>query len=614
MEKIYEILYSENSSRLFTIVIDFFAVNISLLLVNLYISEFSDNTLYILLHGFLFILFAYILKIYNSILRYFNFFDFKKVILACILTVFFIVPYDIYYSIFSFDLIIIKLFILFSVTISYRLIIKSHYNETRINSGNNTLIIGAGNNGITLKRSFYSNYNHNVIGFIDDDHSKIGRSIDGVLVYNFEDNIEKVIIENNVKKIIFSTQKITSKRKDLFVKVFKKFNIEIFNLGKPSSWINNKPSLSNLKKIRIEDLLSRSEITISINENLNYYKNKTILITGGAGSIGSEIVRQLLVFKPKKIIIIDNNETSVFHLSNELSVYNNIEFNLLSVTSLKNCETIFKSNKINYVFHAAAFKHVPILEQNPKFGVSNNIIGTINCMELSIKYGVSKFLLVSTDKAVRPTSIMGASKRICELICASKTISGNFTEFITTRFGNVLGSNGSVIPIFTKQIESGGPITLTHEDITRYFMTIPEASKLVVEACRLGNTNQVFLFDMGKPIKIFDLATQMISLYGYTLNKDIEIKIVGLRPGEKLHEELLIEEEKLIASSNKYIFICEKEIVSSNTSELIDNLIKDLLDPLTDNYDIVRLMKTIVPEFKSNNSIYSEIDNEKNII
>jgi len=209
---------------------------------------------------------------------------------------------------------------------------------------------------------------------------------------------------------------------------------------------------------------------------------------------------------------------------------------------------------------------------------------------------------------------MGASKRICELICASKNLDTNSTEFITTRFGNVLGSNGSVIPIFTKQIESGGPITVTHKDITRYFMTIPEASKLVVEACRLGNTNQVFLFDMGKPIKIFDLAKQMISLSGYKLNEDIKIDIVGLRPGEKLHEELLIETERLIPSSNKYIFICEKEIVSKATSELIDNLIENLLNPLSNNYEIVKLMKTIVPEFKSNNSIYSKLDNEENII
>lgn len=614
-KQILDILFSEHYSKFSVMLIDFSIIIISFLIIDLIIFEPNHDYIYlnIFFSGLLFIIIGNLFKIYNSVLRYFNYSDFKKVLYSSLFTILIIHFYNFLIINFIIEKFLIQLFIIISVTIAYRLFVKSYYVVINKNEGVNTFIIGAGESGVILKRSLYSDYRYNVVGFIDDDKYKIGRSIDGVLVYDFEKNIQKLIFDKEIKKIIFSTNKFTSKRRKHFFKIFKELNIQVFDLSNSTRWINNKPSSANLKKIKIEDFLSRPEITINWKKNLDFYKNKTVLITGAAGSIGSEIVRQLLVFDPKKIIIIDNNETAVFNLINEVSEFKNIEFHLLSTTDIVNCERIFQLNKIDYLFHAAAYKHVPILEKNAKNGVYNNIIGTINFMNLSIKYSISKFLLVSTDKAVNPSSVMGASKRICELLCSIKS-NPNSTEFITTRFGNVLGSNGSVIPIFSKQIENGGPITLTHKDVTRYFMTIPEASKLVVEACRLGVTNQVFLFDMGDPIKIMDLAKQMISSYGYVYGKDIEIKITGLRPGEKLYEELLIKKEKLLPSSNKYIFICEKEIVSDDVKKLINNLSKDLKDPLIRNSQIVESMKNILPEFISKNSMYSTFDNEESIV
>ena len=349
-KQILDILFSEHYSKFSVMLIDFSIIIISFLIIDLIIFEPNHDYIYlnIFFSGLLFIIIGNLFKIYNSVLRYFNYSDFKKVLYSSLFTILIIHFYNFLIINFIIEKFLIQLFIIISVTIAYRLFVKSYYVVIIKNEGVNTFIIGAGESGVILKRSLYSDYRYNVVGFIDDDKYKIGRSIDGVLVYDFEKNIQKLIFDKEIKKIIFSTNKFTSKRRKHFFKIFKELNIQVFDLSNSTRWINNKPSSANLKKIKIEDFLSRPEITINWKKNLDFYKNKTVLITGAAGSIGSEIVRQLLVFDPKKIIIIDNNETAVFNLINEVSEFKNIEFHLLSTTDIVNCERIFQLKLIIY--------------------------------------------------------------------------------------------------------------------------------------------------------------------------------------------------------------------------------------------------------------------------
>jgi FlaA1/EpsC-like NDP-sugar epimerase len=312
------------------------------------------------------------------------------------------------------------------------------------------------------------------------------------------------------------------------------------------------------------------------------------------------------------VIVVDINETALFYLKTELQHNKNLELLLLNVLDGQKVLRLFENEQIDYVFHAAAYKHVSVVEENPIQGLRNNIVGTYNVAQAAKKFGVEKFVLVSTDKAVNPTNLMGASKRYCELLVnALSAKADDKTEFITTRFGNVLGSNGSVIPIFRDQIEKGGPITLTHPDITRYFMTIPEASKLVIESGRIGQNNQVYVFDMGEPVKILDMAKNMISLSGYRPYEDIDIEIVGLRPGEKLYEELLLDTETMIPSSNKYLFTAKRELISSDTATLIHEFCEKLLHSENlDGLELVKRLKLIIPEYKSNNSPFEVLDHD----
>lgn len=402
---------------------------------------------------------------------------------------------------------------------------------------------------------------------------------------------------------------MSSARKEFLMNYFKDLRVQTYNLPPADIWAQRPPSAAQLKKIRIEDLLTREEIRIDIAANESFYFGKTILVTGGAGSIGSEIVRQLIGFAPKRLVVLDVNETALFHLQQELKEFSIISCVLMNVLDDGGLEGLFAQEGFDYVFHAAAFKHVSVVEDNPIQGVQNNALGTYRVAQKAIDHKVSKFVLVSTDKAVNPTNVMGASKRFCELMVTWMGGCHLETDFITTRFGNVLGSNGSVIPIFRKQIESGGPVTLTHPDITRYFMTIPEASKLVLEACRIGKDNQVFVFDMGAPVRIIDLATNMISLSGFRPNEDIEIKIVGLRPGEKLYEELLLDIEEMLPSHNPHIFIAQKEVLSQEHLLLIQSVLDRLNEPgFSDAMELIGLMKALIPEYKSNNSKFEVLD------
>jgi len=556
----------------------------------------------------------FLTKSYNFFLRYISFDDILKIVSYLLFSnvILFLLHEK---SLETFVFILLNFFISISLLLSYRILVK-YLNRTikqKRDFSYNVLIFGCGSSGILTKRALFNNAEFNVLGFVDDDDSKLNMSIDGVKVFGINKNFKKFIKNNNVDKLFVTTKKISSIRLKFLYNYFGKYNIQILEIPPVNEWINGAPRLSDFKEIKIEDLLGRSEIDIDIKKNQKLYKGKVLLVTGAAGSIGSEIVRQLIRFDPKKIILVDNAETPMFIFREELkNIKSKIKFIFCvkSVTDEKFINEIFIQNKINVVFHAAAYKHVNMMELNPKSAVINNIYGTKVMVDNSIAFKVEKFIMISTDKAVNPTNVMGASKRICELYLASKLIDGNYnTSLISTRFGNVLGSNGSVVPIFSKQIKSGGPIKITHPDIVRYFMTVSEATQLVLEAGAISKGGEVYIFDMGDPVKIIDLAKNMIIQSGLKPNIDIDIEYIGLRPGEKLYEEILVDSEDLEKTHNKHIYIAKKEVVSSQLKDLIEKLICSSRDIGNDHFEIVKKMKKIVPEFKSNNSEFQVLDN-----
>jgi FlaA1/EpsC-like NDP-sugar epimerase len=473
------------------------------------------------------------------------------------------------------------------------------------------MIFSAGNSGIITKRAFYNSSEFKILGFIDDDKFKIGKTLDGVPVFKIGAKLNKFLSKKNISRVIISTEKLSVNRQASLFNYFQNLNIQVLKLPPVKSWINGIPNISKLKEIKIQDLLSRGLIKIDNKKNKLLYNGKSILVTGAAGSIGSEIIRQMIKFKPAKIILLDNSETPMFNIKEELDLISHkikILYYIDSISDKKAVEKIFSLHKIDIVFHAAAYKHVNMMEANPRTAIINNVYGTKLIIDFAVEYNIKKFVLISSDKAVNPTNVMGASKRICELYLASKISNQkNNTKFITTRFGNVLGSSGSVVPIFEKQIEKGGPITITHPDIVRYFMTIPEASQLVLEAGTMGNGGEIFVFDMGDPVKIIDLAKNMVVQKGLKIGKDINIEFTGLRPGEKLFEELLLDSEDLLKTHNDLIFIASKEVVDEELSDLIDNLI-DLAFNSFDHFKVVGLMKKIVPEYISNHSEFQILD------
>ena len=474
----------------------------------------------------------------------------------------------------------------------------------------NTLLFGAGANGLRTKRALDDSNAVNVLAFIDEAPGTVGRSIEGLAVMRLDEKLEKFIENKNVQQIIITTEKISQKKKNELFQFFKNKGVKIFTVPAIDKLASNEGIVGNLTPIKIEDLLRRDQIKIDSEKNKSQYHNKTILVTGAAGSIGSEIVRQLLLFEPAQIILYDQAETPLFDLKNELTqkgTKTKLHYYLQSITDKAALEQCFKTFSIDLVFHAAAYKHVFMTEAIPKAAIINNILGTKNVVDVALASKVSHFVMVSTDKAVNPSNVMGASKRIAEIYVAHAA-ENTTTQIITTRFGNVLGSNGSVVPIFKEQIAKGGPVTVTHPDITRYFMTITEACQLVLEAGATGEGGEIYVFDMGEPVKIADLATSMIRLSGLNEGQDIELVYSGLRPGEKLYEELLTDKENLKPSHNELIFIAEKEVFSTNQQEqilaLIDSAAKGVKEDI-----LVKQMKAIVPEYKSMNSTYTALDN-----
>jgi len=470
----------------------------------------------------------------------------------------------------------------------------------------NVIIYGAGAMGVIVARVLDSEMesNYNIVAFLDSNKKLQNKHLNGIPVYSPAKLTENFLEKNKVKTMIFAINDIPPSRKTEIYREAVNLGLEVLQIPQVSDWLNGSFEVKQLKKIKVHDLLSRDPIQLNMKRIADGLRDRTILVTGAAGSIGSEIVRQLTRFNIGKLVLVDNAETPMFHLENELLehfAHAPVRTILADVTDQVRMDGIFSAYRPDYVFHAAAYKHVPLMEQNPYEAVRVNVGGTTILTNLAVKYGVEKFVMVSTDKAVNPTNVMGASKRTCELILRSRAnLEGNKTQFVITRFGNVLGSNGSVIPIFRKQIEEGGPVTVTHPDITRYFMTIPEACQLVLEAGFMGSGGEIFVFDMGEPVKIADLARQMIKLSGYEPEKEIKIEYTGLRPGEKLYEELLTDKEKTLPTYNSKVMIAQvsdfdHEATLAKTVSLLQSAYR------LSEQELIEKLSAIVPEYTSKN-------------
>jgi len=483
----------------------------------------------------------------------------------------------------------------------------------------NAVIYGSDANAISVANALKTETpsRFKLRGFIDKfNQNKTSKSILNLPIINQNKKISVILRSLKADALIIAEKSLSKDETIAIVEECLEFNFKVFTVPLITDWEDEKQISNKVKSFEIEDLLDRKPIVLDTRAISSQLEGKVVMITGAAGSIGSEITRQILSFSPRKIIILDQAETPLHNLSLEIKpLINKVSLRsvLADVRNIDALERVFEKYQPDVVYHAAAYKHVPLMEENPSQAIYTNVLGTKNLADLSLKYGVERFVMVSTDKAVNPSSVMGASKRIAEKYVQTLNDEANVatksmsTKFITTRFGNVLGSNGSIVPLFSKQISEGGPLTITHPDIIRYFMTIPEACQLVLEAGAMGKGGEIFIFDMGQPVKIIDLAKKMIRLAGFVPYKDIDIKIIGLRPGEKLYEELLNDSSKTLATHHDKIMIAQE--IQEDYSEIQNSTIK-LLDNIekSSNEEIVMAMKKIVPEFKSMNSVFETLD------
>jgi FlaA1/EpsC-like NDP-sugar epimerase len=575
-------------------------------------------------------IFFWVFHTYSGILRYSTFVDVIKVSVSVLTTgvllifVNIIVKQAILQIPFLNTVLLIYIFVAITILFAWRVIIKTvfEYISHQKQNVQKVLIYGTQSAGLSIAKMLQANMDsqYRPCGFITDYPEKYQHNLLGLQVYKRDEKLIQIMKEKEINNIIVSPLKMRSiNMKELGV--FIENNIRILttpyfsNYDPQNEDKNDKQHIGAIESIKVEDLLERPIININTENVRNILSNKVVLITGAAGSIGSEIVKQVATHNPSGIILLEMAESPLHDLMMELKpIFPTIKFihMIADVRNLTMLEPIFKEYNPDVVFHAAAYKHVPLMEDFPPQAILTNVLGTKNIADLSVKYGVQRFIMVSTDKAVNPTNVMGASKRIAEIYVQSlflKLIKKNAdcTKFITTRFGNVLGSNGSVVPYFKKQIAQGGPVTVTHPDIIRYFMTIPEASSLVLEAATLGNGGEIFIFDMGQPVKISDLAKNMIRLAGYVPGKDIEIVYTGLRPGEKLYEELLNQKELTIPTSHEKIMVAKvRKYDYDDVTTSIDQLIQCAKEGKV--FPTVQMMKNIVPEYKSKNSIYEQLD------
>jgi FlaA1/EpsC-like NDP-sugar epimerase len=479
----------------------------------------------------------------------------------------------------------------------------------------NVIIYGAGKAGMLTKNTLLNDIEnlYDVVCYLDDNPGKVGKSLEGIPVLSPSVITPQFIKKKNIDEVIIAMQNIDPAKRREFADALLQFNVTIKNIPPVEHWINGELQVRQIRNIRIEDLLMREPIVLENNSVLNKNRGKVILVTGAAGSIGSEIARQLMHCHAKRLILLDQAETPLHDLLLKFrhtfaDFDDRAEIFLCDVSNPDRIEWVFDHYKPQLVYHAAAYKHVPMMEVNPCEAVRVNVFGTKILADTAIKHGVERFVMISTDKAVNATNVMGATKRVAEIYIQSLNHDiQSVTRFVTTRFGNVLGSNGSVIPIFQKQIEDGGPVTVTHPEITRYFMTIPEACQLVLEAGAMSKGGEIFMFDMGQPVRIVELAQKMIRLSGFQPDKEIEIVFTGLRPGEKLFEELLSSSENTLPTHHPRIMIAKvrpaKFLTISKNIEQLQKIWKT-----NDNFQIVALLKTIAPDFRSNNSIYEVLD------
>ncbi|GIZ07443.1 polysaccharide biosynthesis protein CapD [Flavobacterium sp. UMI-01] len=503
----------------------------------------------------------------------------------------------------------------------YRVVVKQtfelYFSQKDEKGLTKALIYGVDANAISVANAlkFESPSRFKIVGFIDKNRQNGTKRILDLPILTQKKQVPTIMRSQGAQGLIIADKSLSKQEQLIIVDQCLEYNYKVYTVPVISDWENQKEISQKVKKIQIEDLLNRNPIVLDTKLISSQLKDKRILITGAAGSIGSEIARQVLGFDPKKLILLDQAETPLHNLNLEIECIKTKSKLKCIIADIRSKETLrrfFEKYQPEVVFHAAAYKHVPLMEKNPSQAIQTNVEGTKNIADLSCEFNVEKFVMISTDKAVNPSNVMGASKRIAEKYVQSLSLknaqSGSkSTKFITTRFGNVLGSNGSVVPLFTKQIAEGGPITITHRDIIRYFMTIPEACQLVLEAGAMGNGGEIYIFDMGKPVKIIDLAHKMIKLAGFIPDKDIEIKEIGLRPGEKLYEELLNDTSKTLPTYHEKIMIAQEiqeeyQVLHHQINELIQ------LSKTFNKEEIVFKMKQIVPEFKSMNSNYEQLD------
>ena len=562
------------------------------------------------------------LRTFSGILRFSSFTDLMRIVYALVLgyglTFISVLILRNFQSGFHLDnLTFISIFFLNTFLMIFsRILVKEVYETITGNDRKpvNVFIYGTKEAGISVAKALRGNneFNYRVLGFISDESHMVGKELMGVTIYENNENLFRVLVSKNVRTIIVSPQKMQEIKNSALLANFVDHDISLLTTAPINEWNGTLKSKEQLKDIQIEDLLPRDPININMLEIALNIEGKRVMVTGAAGSIGSEIVRQVASFNPNSIILIDQAETPLHDLKLELKdKWRDLRTEIIvaNVSNSSRMDKIFSKTRPQYIFHAAAYKHVPMMEVNVSEAIQTNVLGTKIIADLAVKYNANKFVMVSTDKAVNPSNVMGCSKRICEIYVQSlakwiEKKGDKSTQFITTRFGNVLGSNGSVIPLFKEQIKHGGPVTVTHPEIIRYFMTIPEACQLVLEAGAMGKGGEIFIFDMGKPVKILDLAKRMIRLSG---SKNVKIEFTGLRNGEKLYEELLNKAEYTKPTHHEKIMIANvREYEYQQVSQLIDSLIKDSYD--YDEMRTVRKMKEIVPEFQSINSPFEAVD------
>ena len=568
----------------------------------------------------------FVSKTYHGVIRYTSTQDAKRIFLA-------LTGGTLVYASFNFiwyfnkgeelvpwSIVIFEYFSTALMMSSFRLFVKIVYAEIKTIDveRKNIVVYGAGESGLITKRTVDQDKDSRlkVICFLDDDPKKREKTLEGLKIYHTFQDFDLILSKFKVDELIISIQDLNRKRKEEIVDMCLKHKIIVKTVPPATDWINGEFSAKQLKNIKIEDLLERDPIELDQEAISGQLNDKVVLITGACGSIGSELVRQVIKFYPRLVVLVDQSETPLYELQLELKEKSNYVDFKVAIADIRNydrMEDIISTYRPEIIYHAAAYKHVPLMEENPNEAVCTNVGGTRNVADLAVKHHVDTFVFISTDKAVNPTNVMGASKRIAEIYVQSlnaeleRRKGIHHTRFITTRFGNVLGSNGSVLPRFRKQLESGGPITVTHPEISRYFMTIPESCQLILEAGMMGRGGEIYVFDMGESVKIVDLARKMISLSGFKIGQDIQIVYTGLRPGEKIREELLNNKEKTLPTHHPKIMIGKVreypfDLVEKETNEILQ------MPGNSKEREIVSKMKSIVPEFLSNNSIFEELD------